>query len=359
MEIEGKYLCKVAVIGCGFIGTKYIQCLSHLPFVKLQAVCDTQSSSPHILCGRYNITRLECDWRNIVWASDIDLVCVCVPNNLHYEIAKEAIINKKSVICEKPLGMTSSQSFELARLADKFNVKSHCAYNLIYLPAIQYAKKIIDSGIMGELVIFKGSYDNGRLADPNAPYEWRMQKVYSKGGAINDLAINILAISQFLLGDVQSVCGSTKIVYPKRREKDGVLKTVENDDVVHFLLKYRSGALGYVSSNRVSPGSLQNMQFEIQFSKGVIKYSLERMNEILVYRNGDVGFATVCSENGDWFNIGYDEVREKDLHKFIEDTLLGIDSIADFKFGAKIDGIVSSVLESSKSLRWVNVTNSI
>lgn len=354
-KMETQY--KVGVIGCGYIGEKYIRYLNQCSSAKLLVVCDSNENLAQELAKRYNISNYECDWRNVVTDKQIDLICVCVPNNLHFNIAREAIKNYKHVICEKPLAGNIAQSIELAQLAKLNNIYSHCAYNLIQAPAIQFAKSIIDNGVLGDFVTFRGSYDNGRLANPQIPFEWRMQKEYTTGGVINDLSINIIAISQFLVGDIKSVCGMSNIIYHQRHDKKGAIRMVENEDIIQFITQYPNGAMGYIASSRVSPGSLQNMQFEIHFTRGIIKYSLERMNEISIYKNGDAGFTKIISQNGNWFNVGYDELKSIDIHKFIEGILNGKESLSDFTFAAKIDLVVSAVLESARSMKWIEISD--
>lgn len=350
-----KYRYNVAVIGLGFIGRKYLKSIYHNPKMKLQVICDSNNTAANELLSTYGITRYEQDWRNVVKAEDVDIICICTPNILHYTIAVSAIRNNKHVICEKPLGMSQQESISFGELIKNTNVQVSCAYNVIYAPAITYTKRLIDSGMLGELILFKGSYCNGRLADMNFPFEWRMSKEYSLGGSLSDLAINILAISQYLIGDIKSVCGMSKIIYPKRIDHTGIQKEVENDDVAQFLYKYNNGAMGYISSSRVATGSMQNMQFEIQFTKGTIKYSLEQMNEIQLCRLGDEGFTKIISDNGLWFNIGYEELKDIYINQYVENLINGEKDITDFEFAVKIDSIVAAVIESISTMQWVNV----
>lgn len=354
-EMNTSNIFKVAVIGAGFIGKKYLRAFYMNTRTHIQVICDNDMVSAIELQNTYKISRYEMHWQNVVQADDVDIVCICVPNNLHYMITDAAIRNHKHVICEKPLGQDVKESILLMELAKNYNVVVSCSYNLIRLPAIVYAKKLIESKELGELVNFYGSYYNGRLADQQALFEWRMMKKYSQGGSLNDLAINILSISQYLLGDIKSVCGMTRIIHPLRNNKDGKLMEVENDDIAHFIFVYNDGATGYISSNRVAPGSMQNMQFEIQFTQGVIRFSLEQMNEIYIYRMGEDGFTRIISDKKGWFNVGYDELKEIDINTFIDTLVFGGSVETNFQFAAKIDCVIASVLESANTQKWIDV----
>jgi len=346
---------RIAIIGTGFIGKKYIPVFYMNPKLQLQVICDNDRNSAEALRSRYRFKRCETNWQNVVKSEDVDIVCICVPNNAHFKIAAEAAKNGKHIICEKPLGLNGEESASLAQLVKENNVIASCSYNLIHIHAIRYAKGIIESGELGELVCFRGSYDNDRLVDPNVMFEWRMLKENTAGGSLSDLAINTLSMSQYLFGDIKSVCGMTEIIHQKRKDINGNIMEVQNDDIAQFIFQYHSRAMGYISSNRVAPGSKQDMQFEAQLTQGTIKFSLERMNEIQIYRYGDSGFSTIISDENGWFNIGYEDLKTLDTNSFMENLTNGTQIDTDFVFAAKIDTVIDGVLKSAKTKQWVDI----
>lgn len=346
---------RICIIGSGFVGRKHAAAYVSLPNVKLQVVCDTDQNSAMELAARYGFERIETNWRKAVRADDVDVVCICVPNQAHFEIASEAAKAGKHISCEKPLGMNSEESESLALLVKEKNVIASCCYNLIQIPAIQYAKKMLEEGKLGNLVCFRGSYDNDRLVDPNALFEWRMCKKNANGGSLCDLALNILSISQYLFGDIQTVSGMTEIVHPKRKDINGCIQNVENDDVAQFICYYKRGGMGYISSNRVAPGSKQDMRFEAQLTKGTIRFSLERMNEIQIYSMGGQGFTTIISDENGWFHAGYEELKVIDADSFLKNVERNAYPDTDFVFASKIDRVIEAVIESAKTKQWVMI----
>lgn len=346
---------RVCLIGSGFIGKKHAMAYKFQRDVKLQVVCDSNENLAKELAKEYGFERVETNWHKAVSAKDVDLVCVCVPNNIHYEIVSEAIKYGKHISCEKPLGLNSDESEKLLWLEKEKGIIANCCYNIIRIPAIVYAKKIIDSGELGEVVSFRGSYDNDRLADSERPFEWRMLKKNANGGALCDLAVNILAVSQFLVGDITSVCGMTNIIYKKRKDLKRDIIEVENDDIAQFICEYKNGAMGYISSNRVAPGSKQDMKFEIHLTKGAIKFSLERMNEIMIYKVGDNGYSIIISDENGWFCKGYEELKILDTQILLNNIKNGVQSDTDFCFATKIDAVIASILKSADRKEWINV----
>ena len=235
------------------------------------------------------------------------------------------------------------------------SVKTECCYNLIYAPAIQYIKSVIVRGELGKVVCFRGTYDNDRLSNPNMLFEWRMSKNISQGGSICDLGLNIIAISQYLLGDIISVAAMTNIVYEERLDNNGKPCEVENDDIVQFIYKYKNTGMGYISCNRVAPGSKQDMKFEIQFTQGAIRYSLERMNEVYIFKVGNQGFEKIISDDNGWFDLGFEDLKGLDADSFISSIATQKVSDIDFCFATKIDRIIEGVLEAARRQTWIEI----
>lgn len=345
----------VCLIGAGFIGRKHAEAYRSQRDATLCVICEKNPVLAAQFKAEYGFERAEDDWRAAVRAEDVDLVCICTPNHMHFQIAEEAVKHGKHVCCEKPLGLNGKESEHLAKLAAEKGVFTSCCYNLVHIPAISYVKKVIQTGVLGQLVCFRGSYDNDRLADPAVPFEWRMKKSVAPGGALCDLALNILSISQYLCGDIQAVCGMTSIVHPQRNAPGGGVQDVENDDVVQFLFTYTSGAMGYISSNRVASGSKQDMRFEAQFTRGSVRFSLQRMNEVQICYPGQSGYQSVIADEHGWFCTGYEELKTLDACSIISGILAKKPAQTDFSFAAKIDRIIESVLRSAEQKMWVDI----
>ncbi|HIU75389.1 MAG TPA: Gfo/Idh/MocA family oxidoreductase [Candidatus Pelethocola excrementipullorum] len=366
---------RVGLIGAGFIGrshaTAYVnQCIFGSEIkVELVVVADPVGAAAQELADSHGFQRWTTDWHEVVTASDVDLVCICTPNSLHCEIAIEAARNGKAINCEKPLGMDGEEAEQAAKAIKESGVVATCGFNTMKVPVIAYAKEVIDSGELGKLVCFRGVYDTDGLSDPDAPHAWRMLAKNSLLGSMGDLAAHVLSISQYLLGDIESVSGMTEIIYKERKDQKGVTLPVENDDIAQFLCRYKNGGMGYISSSRVAPGRKQGETFEIQFEKGIITFSLERMNEINIYRNTDKstdqGFKNIIVAPGHgeygkfWagpgIGIGYEDLKTIEEHHVLENIVNGTEPIVDFVFAAKVNRVMDAVLESAKNNQWVTV----
>ena len=80
---------------------------------------------------------------------DVDAVDICVPNNLHHDIAVAAAAAGKMVLCEKPLAMNAAEGEAMCRAVEQQGVPNMVWYNYRRVPAVTLAKQLIDDGRLG------------------------------------------------------------------------------------------------------------------------------------------------------------------------------------------------------------------
>src|ERR1044071_5426825 len=94
---------KTAVFGTGFVGRVHLEGIRRLGNVDIAAIGEPQIEKANQLAAEFGVPRTDADYRRILEDKSIDAVHVCVPNALHFPIAKDALEAGKHVICEKPL----------------------------------------------------------------------------------------------------------------------------------------------------------------------------------------------------------------------------------------------------------------
>ena len=107
----------------------------------------------------------------------IDIVDIAVPPDLHAEIAIAAAKNGKHILCEKVFALNVKQAEQMLAAATKAKVVHMVCHNYRRIPAIVLAKKMIAEGALGRIYHFRARYAQDRLADPEFPLDWRLQKV--------------------------------------------------------------------------------------------------------------------------------------------------------------------------------------
>ena len=135
----------IGVIGCGFMGRAHSNAWSqvthffkreHRPVLKACYGREEDKAKLQDFAGRWGYESIETDWRKIVARPDIDLVDVCVPNNMHREVVLAAAAAGKIVVCEKPLAMTVAEAEEMVAAVEKAGVPNMVSFNYRRVPAI-------------------------------------------------------------------------------------------------------------------------------------------------------------------------------------------------------------------------------
>lgn len=110
---------KLAVLGTGMIVQEALPVLQEMADVSLEAILSTPRSlaKANKLAKQYAIAKATSDYHDILTDSQVDTVYIALPNHLHFEMAKKALLAHKHVICEKPFTMTLAELEELAALA--------------------------------------------------------------------------------------------------------------------------------------------------------------------------------------------------------------------------------------------------
>src|SRR5262245_58937865 len=96
---------RLAIIGCGEIGTLRAAAISRLPSCQLDAVSDVEQVRARALAARYS-TAVEVDWRALLQRQHLEAVVIATPPHLHAQMCIAALQAGKHVLCEKPLART-------------------------------------------------------------------------------------------------------------------------------------------------------------------------------------------------------------------------------------------------------------
>ena len=179
---------KVGIIGCGKIAQKaHIPAFKLIPGVDVYAVADINKNLLKKVARKYNIPHMFTDYKELLKEEVIDLVSICTPTPTHAKIALDAINAGKHVLVEKPLAINAKDAFEVVKAAKENNVKLCCVFNYRYFPAVRRAKKVIESGALGELVSVRG------FTHTHFPVAWsRSTWFYYRGGVLYDFAPHLI-----------------------------------------------------------------------------------------------------------------------------------------------------------------------
>jgi len=369
---------RVGLIGAGWMGRAHAAAFegaarifgSEPATLRIMAVADVSEAAARDFAGRFGVARWTTDWRSIVADPALDVIDITTPNDVHPEIALAAIAAGKHVYCEKPMANTAAEARAMSAGAKAAGVVTLVGFNYLCSPIQAYARQLIESGALGDIFHFRGTFDNDYMVDPSFPYTWRTDaKVAGNAGALGDMASHVLSLAHYLVGEVVEVSGARQILHPKRKDAAGTSREVGNDDLAHFICRFANGASGYLEASRVGTGRKLYLSYEIQGTNGALMFDQERMNELFLYRQTDDraerGYKRilVAPEHPDYAAffglqgnpLGYNDLKIIEARRLIEAVASGKPWVADFEFGYKVDRVVEAALISSNEARWVKV----
>lgn len=369
---------KIGLIGAGFMGHTHSNAYKAISGIfgqdilpELVCVADVNIESAKALAIKHGFSSWTDDYMEIINNPEIEVVDITTPNSSHCPISILAAKQGKHIYCEKPLSMTANEAIEATKIIKSTGVINSVGFNYIHNPIQKYVKTLIESGELGEVVNFRGMYDQDFYNTPDQKHEWRMLKKMSASGALGDLASHTISLSQYLIGDISEVCGMTKIIVPFRPDpKDNTkMLPVENDDIVQFMFNYKNSGCGTIFSNRLAAGRKMSLGYEIQLTNGNIVYNQERQNEVQIYRHNDNklerGFKTVLVAPGhgryeEFYGgagicLGYADQKTIEAYEMLKNVCENKYCDIDFEFGTKVMKVIDSVLKSSENRSWVSI----
>jgi predicted dehydrogenase len=190
----------VAIIGSGFMGAAHVDALRRVPGVRVVAIASTDQPRAAEIAGQFDIPHVMADWRALLVRSDVHAVHNCTPNNLHYEVNRALLEAGKHVLSEKPLTMTSTESFELVRVARETGLVAAINFNYRGYPLVQHARGMVARGELGDLFLVHGHYlQDWLLYDTD--YNWRLEsKTSGESRAVADIGSHWCDLVQFVTG---------------------------------------------------------------------------------------------------------------------------------------------------------------
>ncbi|MFG3340348.1 Gfo/Idh/MocA family protein [Glycomyces sp. NPDC048151] len=272
----------------------------------------------------------ETDWRRLIERDDIDLIDICVPGNLHAEIAIAALEAGKHVLCEKPLANSVEEAERMtaaAEAAKAQGVYAMCGFSYRRTPALSLAKRLVDSGALGPIRHVRAQYLQDWLTDENAPLTWRLDKSLSGSGSLGDIGAHIIDAAQWVSGaDITGVSALMETFVKERPiggdfvglggtgGADGPKGPVTVDDAAMFTARFDDGAVGVFEATRFALGRKNAMRVELNGTKASLAFDFEDMNSLWFYdasEEPNAGFRRIQATEpehpytGNWWPVGH------------------------------------------------------
>jgi predicted dehydrogenase len=189
---------KIGIVGAGFMGKTHAAGWADTPATVVGFTAETPPEA-EALAKRYNAN---------VYSSldemlpDVDVVDICSPTHLHYEMALKVAAAGKHIICEKPLARTTRQAQEIVTACQQTGVQLLVAHVVRFFPEYALAQAAVAEGQIGKPAVIRLQRGSYRPKKPAG--NWFLDEVKS-GGILMDLMIHDYDYARWVAGDVESV----------------------------------------------------------------------------------------------------------------------------------------------------------
>lgn len=220
---------KIAVLGCGLWGRNIVRNFYNLN--ALGMVCDLDDDNIAKVKEQYPGIKTTKDFHDILNSKEITGVVVVTPSHTHFKFVKAMLEAGKHVYVEKPISTVAQEARDLADLADSKGLVLMVGHLLLYHPAVNRLKMLVEEGALGDIVYAQSDRLNINYFKNDRSVMW-------------DLAPHDVSMISYVLGK-----NPQHVISAIGCSSDG------NDimDITHIGIKMEGGAVAHITDSWITP----------------------------------------------------------------------------------------------------------
>lgn len=220
---------KIAVIGCGVWGRNIVRNFYNLNV--LDTVCDIDEENLKKVTQEYVKVKVTKDFNDILNNPEITGVAVVTPSHTHYELVRAMLMAGKNVYVEKPLSTVAEEARDLTNLANERGLILMVGHLLLYHPAVNRLKMMVEEGALGEIVYAQSDRLNVNYFKNDRSVMW-------------DLAPHDVSMISYVTGKepvrVISAIGCSS-------DRNEIM------DITHIGIEFEDGLIAHISDSWITP----------------------------------------------------------------------------------------------------------
>jgi predicted dehydrogenase len=193
---------RVGIAGYGVVGKRRRQFIDLHPSLKTVAVCDRTFGGDGVMDDG---TKYFSDYRKLL-AEPLDLLFVCMTNDIAPDVTIAGLNKGLHVFCEKPPGRDLS---DIARVIvcerTKLGLKLKYGFNHRYHDSVREAQRIVNSGELGRVLNLRGVYGKSQFISFGNESSWRVHRAQAGGGILLDQGIHMADLMRLFAGEFVEV----------------------------------------------------------------------------------------------------------------------------------------------------------
>ena len=220
---------KIAVLGCGIWGRNIVRNFYNLN--ALGMVCDLDDENLAKVKEQYPDVKTTKDFNDILNSKEITGVVVVTPSHTHYKLVKAMLEAGKHVYVEKPISTVAQEAKDLTEVADEKGLVLMVGHLLLYHPAVNRLKMLIEEGVLGDIVYAQSDRLNVNFFKNDRSVMW-------------DLAPHDVSMMSYVTGKEP-----VRIISAVGCSSD------QNDimDITHISIEFEDGMVGQISDSWITP----------------------------------------------------------------------------------------------------------
>jgi predicted dehydrogenase len=202
---ESKIMTKkmqVGIAGYGIVGKRRHHYIKQRDDMEVVSVCDRVLKD-----GTKNEEGIPCyhDYKSMLKQEKLDVLLVCLTNDIAPEVTIAGLEAGLHVFCEKPPGRNVADIENVREVEAKHeNLKLMYGFNHRYHDSVQEALNIIKSGELGKIINLRGVYGKSKLITFNQD-DWRTKREIAGGGVLLDQGIHMVDLMRLFAGEFEQV----------------------------------------------------------------------------------------------------------------------------------------------------------
>jgi predicted dehydrogenase len=357
----------------GVVGTSwwsdamYLPALARHPLADVRAVVGTRPGPTREFADRWRIPAAYDDYAAMLGGEELDAVIIAAPNRHHLPMALAAIDRGLHVLCEKPLGMTSTEARRLVEAADRAGVITMVPFTYRNMPAIRYLRELVDDGYLGRPYHLDMRYFARYVHDGD--YLWRFDLGEAGAGVAGDLGSHWMYLARSFFGEVAAVTavfGRSVAVGPRPDGAD----YPRGEDSAMILLEFENGATGslHVSAVAYEPSAFGQLHaMELHGSDGTLHHVCDwslvqrvdgaRVGEPAIHELPIPDRHFDGARRGTVHDTYRDVFREQDVQAraFVSAVARGTPVQPDFHDGLAVQRVIDAAVRSATEGRRVTI----
>lgn len=220
---------RIAVVGCGMWGRNIVRNFYNLNV--LDTVCDIDEENRKKVLEQYPGVKVTTDFNEIINNKDITAVAIVTPSHTHFKLVKAALEAGKNVYVEKPISTVAQEARDLSELAHEKGLVLMVGHLLLYHPAVNRLKMLIEDDVLGDIVYAQSDRLNVNYHKNDRSVMW-------------DLAPHDVSMMSYVIGKE-----------PKRVISAVGASSDRNDimDITHITIEFEDGITGQISDSWITP----------------------------------------------------------------------------------------------------------